>query len=64
MAADTARINAILRQRPKLSNTLVVRLAAPLVPGAHYLVQTDVTNLLGARRSSHQTVAVPETPKK
>lgn len=63
-AADTARVNALLRQRPKISSTLVVRLAAPLTPGAHYLVETDVANLLGARRSSRQVVAVPEQASK
>jgi Bacterial Ig-like domain len=64
LAADTARVNALLRQRPKISSALVVRLAAPLTPGGHYLVETDVVNLLGARRSSHQAVAVPEQAKK
>ena len=62
MAADTARVNAILRQRPKISSALVVRLRAPLAPGARYLVETDVANLLGVRRSSLQAVAVPEKP--
>jgi hypothetical protein len=62
-AADTARANAILRQRPKVTSTLVVRLAAPLIPGTHYLVESDLPNLLGATRSSRQAVAVPEQAK-
>ena len=62
-AADTARVNALLRQRPKVTSALVVRLAAPVTPGAHYLVEADVANLLGARRSSRQVAVVPEKAK-
>jgi hypothetical protein len=62
-AADTARANAILRRRPKITSALVVRLAAPLVPGTHYLVDADLPNLLGATRASRQAVAVPEKTK-
>jgi hypothetical protein len=60
--ADTTRAARLLRERPKLSNTLVVRFPAPLTPGGRYLVITDVANLIGARRTSQQVVVVPQRP--
>jgi hypothetical protein len=62
-AADTARVNALLRERPKIGSALVARMAAPLTAGARYVVETDLANLTGARRTSHQLLVVPEQRK-
>ena len=59
-AADTSRAARLLRERPKLSNTLVVRLERPLAPGSRYLVRTEVPGMLGVRGAGRQVVAVPE----
>ncbi len=62
-AADTSRAGRVLRERPKLSNVLMVRLEQPLAPGSRYLVLTDLPNLLGIRGSGRQVVSVPERAK-
>jgi hypothetical protein len=49
----------LLRERPKLSNTLVVRLEQPLSPGSRYLVRTDLPSMLGIRGEGRQVLAVP-----
>lgn len=59
-AADTSRAARLLRERPKLSNVLFVRLEQPLAPGGRYLVLTDVANMIGARRTGRQVLALPE----
>ncbi len=59
-AADTSRAARLLRERPRLSNVLIVRLSGPLAPGGRYLVVTDLPNLIGARGSSRQMVTVPQ----
>jgi hypothetical protein len=58
-AADTSRAARLLRQRPRLSNTLVLRLEQPLAPGSRYLVMTEVPGMLGIRGAGRQVVAVP-----
>ncbi len=58
--ADTSRAARLLRERPKLTNVLIVQLAAPLTPGSRYLVVTDLPNLIGVRGSSRQMVVVPQ----
>ncbi|HLB35117.1 MAG TPA: Ig-like domain-containing protein [Gemmatimonadales bacterium] len=58
-AADTSRAARLLRERPKLSNTLVVRLEQPLSPGSRYLVRTDLPSMLGIRGEGRQVLAVP-----
>jgi len=58
-AIDTARVNALLAERPGLSDRLVVRLAAPLVPGGRYLFEGTATNLSGATRTSLTLLAIP-----
>ena len=59
-AADTSRAARLLRERPKLSNVLMVRLEQPLAPGGRYLVLTDLPNMLGVRGAGRQVIAVPE----
>lgn len=62
-ASDTSRAARLLRERPRLSNVLVVRLPTALLPGGRYLVITSVPNLTGARATSHQMVVVPQKSK-
>lgn len=62
-AADTSRAARLLRERPKLSNVLIVRLEQPLTPGGRYLVLTDLPNMLGRRGAGRQVMAVPERAK-
>jgi len=61
IAVDTARVAALLRERPALADQLVVRLVAPLVPGARYLFEATATNLSGAVAQSRTVLAVPDT---
>jgi hypothetical protein len=57
---DTARIRMLLKQRPVPIDRLVVRVAAPLVPGAKYLVRIrGATNLNGAVANSQGVLTVP-----
>ncbi len=58
-APDTSHLARLLRERPRLSNVLVVELEEPLEPGGRYLVLADVANLSGARARSRQLVVVP-----
>jgi hypothetical protein len=62
-AADTSRAARLLRERPRLSNVLMVRLEQPLAPGGRYLVLTDLPNMIGIRGVGRQVVAVPERAK-
>ncbi len=62
-AADTSRAGRLLRERPQLSNVLIVRLPTPLAPGGRYLVVTNLPNLIGARGTSRQMVVVPQRAK-
>jgi hypothetical protein len=61
VAVDTARIAALLRERPRLSTQLIVRLGEPLAPGARYLFEARAVNLAGASASSRITLEVPDT---
>ena len=63
-AQDTSRAAQLLRERPKLSNVLVMRLPGPLTPGGRYLVVANVTNLTGARGISRQMVVAPQKAKR
>lgn len=58
-AVDTSRAARLLRERPKLSNQLVVRMEQPLAPGGRYLVVTALPNMMGVRGVGRQVVAVP-----
>jgi len=58
---DTGRIAMLLRQRPALSDALVVRLAAPLQPGSRYLFEARATNPNGATNTGRAVLAVPDT---
>ena len=60
-AVDTARVAALLRQRPALKDQLVVRLETPLLPGGRYLFETTATNLTGATAVSRAVLAVPDS---
>jgi hypothetical protein len=59
--ADTARVAALLAQRPRLADQLVVRLADPLIPGARYLFEATTVNLSAATAASRTVLAVPDT---
>ena len=57
---DTADANRLLRERPAPSDTRVVVLAAPLQPGARYLVRvTGVRTVSGVSGTSESTLPVP-----
>jgi hypothetical protein len=58
-APDTSRLARLLRERPRLSNVLVVELQEPMQPGSRYLILADLANLSGARARSRQLVVVP-----
>jgi len=58
-APDTSRLARLLRERPRLSNVLVIVLQEPMQPGGRYLVLADLANLSGARARSRQLVVVP-----
>ena len=60
-AIDTARVAALLRQRPALRDQLVVRLATPLAPGSRYLFEARATNPAGAAAASRAAFAVPDS---
>ena len=61
---DTSRATRMLARHPAPSDTRVVRLAAPLEPGARYSAFTEgVIGLTGvAGRRSHTTFTVPRPP--
>lgn len=61
VVADSGRVAELLAQRPRLSNQLIVRLVAPLLPGARYLFESTAVNLNGATASSRTVLAVPDT---
>lgn len=61
VVADSARMAELLALRPRLSDQLVVRLAAPLIPGARYLFEATTTNLTAATASSRTVLAVRDT---
>lgn len=61
---DTAAFRALLRQRPVPTDRLLLRVAAPLVPGAKYLVRVrGARNLTGARADGQAVVTVPAAPR-
>jgi hypothetical protein len=63
---DTSRATRMLARRPAPSDTRVVRLAEPLVPGARYIIWSDgvvgLTGVVGRGRTSF-TVPRPPPPK-
>jgi len=59
--ADTGRAAALLRERPRLFDQLIVRLAAPLTPGARYVIQARVANAAGAVAETRSLLSVPDT---
>jgi hypothetical protein len=61
MTIDTARVAALLRQRPALEDQLVVRLTSPLLPGTRYLFEATATNLTGATATSRAVLAIADT---
>ncbi|HET7039640.1 MAG TPA: Ig-like domain-containing protein [Gemmatimonadales bacterium] len=58
---DTSRATALLRQRGKLVNAWIVRLAAPLVPGSRYRFTARATNVNGAVAQSRTQLVVRDT---
>ncbi|HEX9632799.1 MAG TPA: hypothetical protein VGA02_10070 [Gemmatimonadales bacterium] len=60
-AADSGRVAELLAQRPRLSDQLVVRLTAPLIPGARYVIEATTANLTAATALSRTFLAVPDT---
>ena len=62
-AQDTSAAQAILKQRPRLSDRLVVRIAQVLTPGSRYVVQLNgIRNVNGVPADSRQLLSVPELP--
>jgi hypothetical protein len=64
--ADSVIIR-LLKEREKLSPSLVIRTATPLAPGGRYVVRARVTNPSGATGESSQVLVVPaaaDTTKK
>jgi hypothetical protein len=59
-ALDTARVNVILRQRPKLSDLWFVRFPQPVPVNARYVVRADAANLTGAKLESQAVLAGPK----
>ena len=60
-------ITRLLKEREKLSPSLVIRTAAPLAPGGRYVVRARVANPSGATGESSQVLVVPaaaDTTKK
>jgi Bacterial Ig-like domain len=62
--ADTGRVAMLLRERPRLFDQLVVRLAAPLTPGARYVIQARVANVSGAVAETRSLLSIPDTTAK
>jgi len=59
-AADTSRATLLLSERPQLSDSWYVRLAAAMVPGARYLVSAVAHNVSGAVGESQGMLILPE----
>jgi hypothetical protein len=58
---DTGRIATLLRQRPVLHDAWIIRLARPLAPGAHYVIEARAANVSGAVATSHTVLMVPDS---
>jgi hypothetical protein len=58
---DTGRVAALLRERPRLIDQLILRLAVPLAPGARYVIWARVANAAGAVAETRSLLAVPDT---
>lgn len=61
VVADSGRVAELLAQRPRLADQLIVRLAAPLIPGTRYLFEATAVNLNAATAASRTILAVPDT---
>ena len=59
-AADTSRVLELLSERPELSSSWFVRLAASMVPGARYFVTAVAENVSGAIAESQNLLILPE----
>jgi hypothetical protein len=59
--ADTSRTARLLRQRPPLVNSWVVRLVEPVAPGGRYLFVARAANANGAVAESRAVLAVPDS---
>jgi hypothetical protein len=60
-AADSTRLADLLALRPNLTDVAYIRIEAPLVPGARYLVAVSATNLSNAVLES-QMPLITEAP--
>ncbi|MFQ6045014.1 MAG: Ig-like domain-containing protein [Gemmatimonadales bacterium] len=60
-AADTTIIGRLLSARPALSDTWVVRVAEPLVPGSRYLIEARARSVARAFAQSRTVLIVPES---
>ncbi len=63
--ADTTEVSAseqLLAQRPPLIPSIVIVLAEPLQPGARYLIETTMINLLDVSETSVRPLVIPEAP--
>lgn len=59
---EVARAEAILSQRPRLSDTWFVLLQEPLSPGSRYLFSAAATNLMGGTVASRSLLITREAP--
>jgi hypothetical protein len=59
-AADSSQAMLLLSERPELSESWYVRLAASTVPGARYLLMAVAENLSGAVAESQGLLILPE----
>jgi hypothetical protein len=59
--ADTGRAAQLLRERPRLTDNWIVRMAEPLRPGIRYLFQTRAANVSGVPADSRSVLTVPDS---
>jgi hypothetical protein len=59
--ADTGRAAELLRQRPRLGDAWVVRLAASLQPGGRYLFRSRAANVSRVGAESRSVLTVPDS---
>jgi len=59
--ADTSPAARLLRERPRLTDAWVVRLAQPLEPGSRYLFLAHAANVNGAVADSRTVLAVADS---
>ncbi|MEX0692484.1 MAG: Ig-like domain-containing protein [Gemmatimonadales bacterium] len=54
--------DSLLLSRPRLSTTWWIRLVAPLIPGARYLIEATASNPVGATTTTRSVLVLPDAP--